>query len=196
MHRLICAFVVCIWHKHVFSWGGSYSSQHPPKASSCQHQHPWSDRVDEMLIWVYAVHMSFCRVCCAPAHKRSDQGFEVFEVFKVCWRWRSMHDSKQQRAGIFWQSNSQGIPAIPIWGKTMIVHNVLLYSINCGIWSVKMRKTVRAYRNDRTDRPLQTVQTQIRLLLKEQSDQGLHCLQFRLHRFDALLCGKATLFNF
>ena len=33
----------------------------------------------------------------------------------------------------------------------------------------------------RTDRSGQTVQTQIRLLLEEQSDQGLHCLQFRLY---------------
>ena len=36
----------------------------------------------------------------------------------------------------------------------------------------------------------QTVQTQIRLLLEEQSDQGLHSLQFRLHLFGALLYGK------
>ena len=35
----------------------------------------------------------------------------------------------------------------------------------------------------RTDRSGQTVQTQIRLrlLLEEQSDQGLHCLLFHLH---------------
>ena len=33
----------------------------------------------------------------------------------------------------------------------------------------------------------QTVQTQIRLLLEEQSDQGLHCLPFRLHRFDSMV---------
>ena len=39
----------------------------------------------------------------------------------------------------------------------------------------------------RTDRPGQTVQTQIRLLLEEQSDQGLHCLQFPLYLLDALL---------
>ena len=45
----------------------------------------------------------------------------------------------------------------------------------------------------RTDLPGQTVQTQIRLLLEEkQSDQGLHCLPFRLHRLDSLLYGKAT----
>ena len=40
------------------------------------------------------------------------------------------------------------------------------------------------YRNDPkfwTDKSGQTVQTQIRLLLEEQSDQGLHCLLFHLH---------------
>ena len=37
-----------------------------------------------------------------------------------------------------------------------------------------------------TDRPRQTVHTQIRLLLEKQSDQGLHCLQFPLHLLDAL----------
>ena len=41
-----------------------------------------------------------------------------------------------------------------------------------------------------TDRPGQTVQTQ------EQSNQGLHCLQFRLHQIEALLLGKALLFKF
>ena len=45
----------------------------------------------------------------------------------------------------------------------------------------------------RTDRSGQTVQTQIRLLLEEQFDQGLHCLSFRLHLLDTLLCGRATL---
>ena len=44
----------------------------------------------------------------------------------------------------------------------------------------------------RTDRSGQTVQTQIRLLLEEQSDQGLHCLPFRLHLLDSLLYGRAT----
>ena len=38
----------------------------------------------------------------------------------------------------------------------------------------------------RTDRSGQTVQTQIRLLLEEQSDQGLHCLLFHLHLFDEI----------
>ena len=35
-------------------------------------------------------------------------------------------------------------------------------------------------------------QDQTALLLDEQSDQGLHCLQFRLHRLDSLLYGRAT----
>ena len=38
-----------------------------------------------------------------------------------------------------------------------------------------------------TDKSGQTVQTQIRLLLVEQSDLGLHCLQFPLLLLDALL---------
>ena len=48
----------------------------------------------------------------------------------------------------------------------------------------------------RTDRSGQTVQTQIKLLLEEQSDQGLHCLQFHLHILEVLLYGKALLLKF
>ena len=44
----------------------------------------------------------------------------------------------------------------------------------------------------RTDRSGQTVQTQIRLLLKKQSDQGLHCLLFHLHHFDEIHSGLAS----
>ena len=44
----------------------------------------------------------------------------------------------------------------------------------------------------RTDMPGQTVKTQIRLLLEEQSDHGLHCLPFRLHSLGSLLYGRAT----
>ena len=50
--------------------------------------------------------------------------------------------------------------------------------------------------NFRTDRSGQTVQTQIRLLLEEQSDQGLHCLQFHLHLFVEIPSGLASLFDF
>ena len=47
-----------------------------------------------------------------------------------------------------------------------------------------------------TDRSGQTVQTQIRLLLEEQSDQGLHCLLFHLHLLDKIHQGLASLFVF
>ena len=47
-----------------------------------------------------------------------------------------------------------------------------------------------------TDRSGQTVQSQISVLLEEQSDQGLHCLQFRLHLLDALLKEKSSCSTF
>ena len=45
-----------------------------------------------------------------------------------------------------------------------------------------------------TDRSQQTVQTKIRLLLKKQSDQDLHCLSIYRHLFEALLHCKIKLF--
>ena len=58
-----------------------------------------------------------------------------------------------------------------------------------GRWgtSVFSENTAIFFLSFRTDRSGQTVQTQIRLLLEERSDQGLHCLQFPLHLLDALL---------
>ena len=47
----------------------------------------------------------------------------------------------------------------------------------------------------RTDWSGQIVQTQIRLLLEEQSDQSLHYLQNSLHLLDALLYGKTSDLN-
>ena len=49
--------------------------------------------------------------------------------------------------------------------------------------------------NFQTDRSRQTVQTQVRLLLEEQSEQGLHCLLFHLHLFDEIPSDLATLFE-
>ena len=46
-----------------------------------------------------------------------------------------------------------------------------------------------------TDRSEQTVQTQIRLLLMEQSDQGLLCLLFSLHLLNTILHCKIQLFQ-
>ena len=47
-----------------------------------------------------------------------------------------------------------------------------------------------------TDRFEQIVQTQIRLLLKEQYDQDLHYLPFHMNFFDALLNCKIKMFHF
>ena len=46
-----------------------------------------------------------------------------------------------------------------------------------------------------TDRSEQTVQTQIRLLLMKQSDQGLLCLLFCLHLLNTILHCKIQLFQ-
>ena len=46
-----------------------------------------------------------------------------------------------------------------------------------------------------TDRSGQTVQTQIRLLIEEQFDKGLHCLLFLLHLFDKIPSGLSSLFD-
>ena len=62
--------------------------------------------------------------------------------------------------------------------------------------------TCKVYRNDPKfsdwySRPGRTVQTHIRLLLEEQTDQGLHCLQFNLASLRRItLYGKASLFKF
>ena len=50
--------------------------------------------------------------------------------------------------------------------------------------------------NFQINRSGQTVQTQIRLLLEEQSDQVLHCLLFHLHVFDKIPSDLASLFEF
>ena len=50
--------------------------------------------------------------------------------------------------------------------------------------------------NFRRDRSGQIVLTQIRLLLEEQSDQGLHCLLCHLHVFDKIPSGLASLLEF
>ena len=49
--------------------------------------------------------------------------------------------------------------------------------------------------NFQTDRSGQTMQTQIRLLLEEQSGQDLHCLLFHLHLFNEIPKGLASLFE-
>ena len=45
-------------------------------------------------------------------------------------------------------------------------------------------------------RSVKIVQIQIRLLLEEQSDQGLHCLLFHLHVFDKTPLGLASFLEY
>ena len=61
---------------------------------------------------------------------------------------------------------------------------------------LKMLINVVIILNFRTNSSGQTMQTQIRLLLEEQSDQGLHCLLFHLHLFGEISQGLASLFEF
>ena len=61
------------------------------------------------------------------------------------------------------------------------------------VFSVK--KTTVIILNIGTDRSEQTVQTQIRLLFMEQSDQGLLCLLFCLHLLNTILHCKIQLFQ-
>ena len=50
--------------------------------------------------------------------------------------------------------------------------------------------------NFRTNQSGQTEQTQIRLLLEEQSDQGLHCLLIHSHLWEILLSSTANFLEF
>ena len=72
------------------------------------------------------------------------------------------------------------------WGTSVFSENTAIFSNGFTFLHTVMILSFR------TDMPGQTVQTQIRLLLEEQSDQGLHCLPFRLHRLDSLPYGRAT----
>ena len=68
------------------------------------------------------------------------------------------------------------------------VYQVLTTTVN-GSTTVSEGEITGTYRNDPkfSDRlVLSVVQTQIRLILEEQSDQGLHCLLFHLHHFDKI----------
>ena len=79
------------------------------------------------------------------------------------------------------------IKAIVMWFTELS----LLISINCVLQSSTV--TILSFWTDRSG---QTVQTQIRLLLEEQSDQGLHCLLFNLHLFDNKPSALTSLFEF
>ena len=77
------------------------------------------------------------------------------------------------------QCSSLGLDCIYTFFK------IYLRSLSCIVCVILFLTTVMTL-SFRTDRFGQTVQTQIRLLLEEQSDQGLHCLLFHLHHFDEI----------
>ena len=93
-------------------------------------------------------------------------------------------------------SHNKGVRSISTFDKNQLwqlirwIHKNCLYC-ECHINDYEMQNTVMVL-SFWTDMPGQTVQTQIRLLLEEQSDQCLHWLQFRLHCLDSLLYGRAT----
>ena len=71
---------------------------------------------------------------------------------------------------------------VKIFLSQNILHNVLN----------AVYRTTLSIRTARTDK---TVKTQIRLLLEEQSDLGLHCLSFYLLHLHIILQRKPKLFN-
>ena len=78
----------------------------------------------------------------------------------------------------------------PVWSESSLGTQVILLVLSCCCTNILLTVMILSFR---TDRPGQTVQTQIRLLLEEeQSDLDLHCLPFRLHYLDSLVYGKAT----
>ena len=95
----------------------------------------------------------------------------------------------------------------------LVRHSSANYTILCGtVWSkfehlLDIMHVLNTYKfkmdwvtvmilSFRTNRSGQTVQTQIRLLLEEQSDQGLHFLLFHLHLFDEIPKALASFLEF
>ena len=73
--------------------------------------------------------------------------------------------------------------------SSVAISNLKLCQIFCFNWVTVIILNIG------TDRSEQTVQTQIRLLLMEQSDQGLLCLLFCLHVLITILHCKIQLFQ-
>ena len=63
--------------------------------------------------------------------------------------------------------------------KSCAQADVSLYGFN-KFYGIVIILSFRTYKSG------QTVQTQIKLLLEEQSDQGLHCLLFHYHLYDLI----------
>ena len=68
-------------------------------------------------------------------------------------------------------------------GRDIPNYSRVIHTMAAMIWLLRFTVMIL---NFLTDRSWQTVQTQIRLLQEEQSDQGLYCLLFHLHGFDEI----------
>ena len=119
----------------------------------------------------------------------------------LTWFWKCKFDLAHK---LYTTKGSNSCVYRPPQSKILRNDGDYMYVMNCQeveilspeeAFEVLYRGTVRIPRF-RTDRSRRTLSTQIRLLLKEQSNQGLHCLPFCLHLLDTLLYGKTTLFKF
>ena len=143
------------------------------------------------LIWVFAGCTSFCWFFHALAHftcwaVKASKHFP-YDINPV-----PNYFCKYVRVQFnFTYCNDTKFLGTQVWANNVDI-DLTPQAVSGAVWS---RSTLMIL-NFRTDRSWQTVQFQIRLLLEEQSDQGLHCLPFQLHLLEALLYGKATLFKF
>ena len=97
----------------------------------------------------------------------------------------------QGRQTVFKRNTTSDIYNVNSIALRMAKNSIVLAVLS----AIGLMQQGRHYRNIGTDRSEQTVQTQIRLLLMEQSDQGLLCLLFCLHLLNTILHCKIQPFQ-
>ena len=142
---------------------------------------PWSGCSSRSsLIWVYTV---------CP-----ELSVQKFMTITVLWKidfhlkfWRCQRSVFTNYAtSAFWLTMNY-------FGNVKKIQNLCSNRINLRVLFLCTKSIlILMFLSFRTD----TGQTQIRLLLKEQSDQDLCCLPFLLHLLGALLYGRAILFKY
>ena len=76
--------------------------------------------------------------------------------------------------------------------KKQSIHNIDFYGEKVKIL-FQLSSNTLTFRKDRSE---QTVKALFRLLLEEQSEQGLHCLLLHLQLLEAFFCCKTNLYDF
>ena len=112
--------------------------------------------------------------------------FGVSEIFGFSWYFRQVHPK------ILAYSLSSTVQVQKYWHVTKPIETLSLslsMSHSLALFSIfqEVVSSTEMILSFRTDRSGQTVQTQIKLLLEEQPDQGLQCLLFCLYLLDSLL---------